>query len=68
MLARESKILVTNLEELKQRILERYDIEDIILFLGLDSSDILDAFEEEMLQYLEEFCVTTDLDWYTDDE
>jgi hypothetical protein len=63
-----NKILITPLEELKQRILERYDIEDIIVLLGLDDEDILDAFEERMLKYLDDFCVTTDMDFYSDEE
>ncbi len=64
MLTDDSKILVTSLEELKQRILDRYDIEDILLLLGIECEDILDVFEEKLLDNLDDLCITLDTDWY----
>ena len=66
MLTDDSKILVTSLEELKQRILDRYDIEDILLLLGIECEDILDVFEEKLLDNLDDLCITTDTDYYNE--
>ena len=66
MLTDDSKILVTSLEELKQRILDRYDIEDILLLLGIDLEDILDVFEEKLLDNLDDLCITLDTDFYSE--
>ena len=63
----DSKILVTSLEDLKQRILDRYDIEDILLLLGIECEDILDAFEEKLLDNLDDLCITIDTDFYNED-
>jgi len=43
------------MEELKALIAAKYDITEIIDILGLETADILDAFEEKVLENLYEF-------------
>lgn len=43
-----------DLEELKSRILDRYSVDELVDVLGLDVSDIFDAFEDTILDCMEE--------------
>jgi hypothetical protein len=42
-------------EELKERILQEYDVDLLCETLGITSEDLLDAFESRVLQNLEVF-------------
>lgn len=46
--------------ELKERILQEYDPDDIIEILQLSSEELLDAFPEKMLQYRGRFEIDDD--------
>lgn len=43
------------LEELKERILENYDPDDIVEALELSTEDLLDAFEQKLIDNLHKF-------------
>ena len=50
------------LELLKARIAERYDPDYVVDVLGLDTEDILDAFEDRLLSKANEFSEVEDTD------
>ena len=42
-------------EELKERILQKYDVDLLCETLSISAEDLLDAFESRVLQNLEKF-------------
>lgn len=46
-----------NYSELSQRILDRYSVDELVDVLGIRVEDILEHFEEEILDKLEELDV-----------
>jgi hypothetical protein len=44
-----------NLAVLKERIAERYDPDYVVDILGVSTAELLDAFEEKLLEKQEEF-------------
>lgn len=51
-----------NLEVLKERIAERYDPDYVVDLLGLDTMDILNAFEDVLLRKVNDFSEVEDAD------
>lgn len=51
-----------NLEVLKERIADRYDPDYVVDLLGLDTIDILNAFEDVLLRKVAEFSEVEDAD------
>lgn len=51
-----------NLEVLKERIAERYDPDYVVDLLGLDTMDILNAFEDVLLRKANDFSEVEDAD------
>lgn len=49
-----------DLSTLKERVAERYDPEYLVDVLGLSSEDILDAFEDKLLERRSEFSEVED--------
>lgn len=43
------------MDEIREKILDRYDPDDLIDFLELTSSEILDRFEDKLINRLEMF-------------
>ena len=43
------------LEEIKERILQEYDPDDLLEALQISSEEILDRFEDKLLRKLDEF-------------
>lgn len=43
------------LEEIKERLLQLYDPDDLIEALQISAEDILDRFEDKLLRKLDEF-------------
>jgi len=43
------------LEELKERLLETYDPDDFLEFLEITSEELLDRFEDKLINRLEQF-------------
>jgi len=44
-----------DVEVLKNRVCDAYDVVDVVDILGLSTMDILDAFEDVLVQKREEF-------------
>ena len=53
---------LAQLEELKSRIIDRYDVEVVVDLLRLDVLDILEAFEDILVERAGEFPESEDLD------
>lgn len=51
-----------SLELLKERIADRYDPDYVVDLLGLDTMDILNAFEDILLRKVAEFSEVDDAD------
>lgn len=51
-----------SLELLKERIADRYDPDYVVDLLGLDTMDILNAFEDVLLRKVAEFSEVEDAD------
>jgi len=43
------------MEEIKERLLQRYDPDDLVESLDLSSEEILDRFEDKLINKLEHF-------------
>ena len=43
------------MEEIKERLLQRYDPEDLVEALDLSSTELLDRFEDKLINRLESF-------------
>mgnify|MGYP003121720416 FL=1 len=43
------------MEEIKERLLRRYDPEDLVEALDLSSTELLDRFEDKLINRLESF-------------
>ena len=43
------------MDEIREKILDRYDPDDLIDFLELTSEEILDRFEDKLINRLEQF-------------
>ena len=43
------------LEELKEKLMENYDPDDLLEFLELSSEEILDRFEDKVIKRFEQF-------------
>lgn len=43
------------MDEIREKILDRYDPDDLIEFLELSSQEILDRFEDKLINRLEMF-------------
>jgi hypothetical protein len=43
------------MDEIREKILDRYDPDDLIEFLELSSEEILDRFEDKLINRLEQF-------------
>lgn len=52
-----------NLEIIKERIIHRYDPDEIVDMLGLGAIDILDAFEDNLIANLSMFPDCLDVEW-----
>ncbi len=60
-------VLITQWEDVKDRLLSKYDIEDLCDVLGITTEDILDNFQTLVYNKLTELEITTELD-YEDDK
>lgn len=49
------------LNVLKSRIVERYDPDELVDLLGIDSLDLLDAFEDKLLERMDMFIDVEDI-------
>lgn len=49
------------LNVLKDRIVERYDPDELVDLLGIDSLDLLDAFEDKLLERIHMFIDVEDI-------
>ena len=62
------KVLGTPYKEIMQRILDGYTLEDIVEILQLSSEDILESFQERVIESLDQFTsVTTEFDYEDED-
>ncbi len=62
------KVLGTPYKEIMLRILDGYTLEDIVEILQLSSEDILEAFQERVIENLDQFTsVTTEFDYEDED-
>ena len=52
-----------NLEIVKERIIHRYDPEELVDMLGLGGIDILDAFEDNLIANISVFSDCRDVEW-----
>ena len=43
------------MDEIREKILDRYDPDDLIDFLELTSEELLDRFEDKLINRLEQF-------------
>jgi hypothetical protein len=43
------------MDEIREKILDRYDPDDLIEFLELTSEELLDRFEDKLINRLEQF-------------
>lgn len=57
---------INNLQDFKRRIIDAYDAEYIVDILRIDAVELLDAFEDKLLENLEAFSELEDED--NDDE
>ncbi len=53
-------------EELVNRIIDKYSIEDICYILQLKEENILEAFSDKAIEKIEEFDVITSMDYFKD--
>ena len=53
-------------EELVNRIIDKYSIEDICYILQLKEENILEAFSDNAIEKIEEFDVITSMDYFKD--
>ena len=53
-------------EELVNRIIYKYSIEDICYILQLKEENILEAFSDKAIEKIEEFDVVTSMDYFKD--
>ena len=53
-------------EELVNRIIDKYSIEDICYILKLKEENILEAFSDKAIEKIEEFDVITSMDYFKD--
>ena len=53
-------------EELINRIIDKYSIEDICYILQLKEENILEAFSDKTIEKIEEFDVITSMDYFKD--
>jgi|TARA_Y100001951_G_C11134125_1_gene179861 hypothetical protein len=53
-------------EELVNRIIDKYSIEDICYILQLKEENILEAFSDKAIEKIEEFDVVTSMDYFKD--
>jgi|TARA_R110000744_G_scaffold73907_1_gene147715 hypothetical protein len=53
-------------EELVNRIIDKYSIEDICYILQLKEENILEAFSDKVIEKIEEFDVVTSMDYFKD--
>ena len=53
-------------EELINRIIDKYSIEDICYILQLKEENILEAFSDKAIEKIEEFDVVTSMDYFKD--
>ena len=44
-----------SMDEIKERLLQRYDPEDLVEALDLSSTELLDRFEDKLINRLESF-------------
>lgn len=59
------------MDEIKERVLTRYDIDDIISLLDITAEEIVDRFEDKFINRLslfEEELAEQELDDWSDDE
>tara|TARA_Y100000385_G_scaffold109186_1_gene113321 strand:- start:96 stop:284 length:189 start_codon:yes stop_codon:yes gene_type:complete len=60
------------MDEIKERVLTRYDIDDILSLLDITAEEIVDRFEDKFINRLESFeegLAEQELeDWSADDE
>ena len=59
------------MDEIKERVLTRYDIDDIISLLDITAEEIVDRFEDKFINRLslfEEELADQELDDWSDDE
>lgn len=47
--------MTLTLEEIKERLIKEYDPDDITEALELSTEDLLDAFEEKLLENMDKF-------------
>lgn len=52
-----------DLEIIKERIIHRYDPDELVDLLGLGAIDILDAFEDNLIANLSVFADCLDDEW-----
>lgn len=57
---------INNLQDFKRRIIDAYDVEYIVDILGISAAELLDAFEEKLLEQPDVFSELEDED--NDDE
>jgi len=57
-------VLLQDWETIKERLLTHYSIEDILNILALDASELADAFQDKIMEDIEDFPdITTELDY-----
>jgi len=54
------------MDEVRERVLARYDAEDLLEALDITSEELLDRFEDKFINRLHKF--EEDLESYTEDE
>ena len=64
-MSKEYELSIT-FEELINRIIDKYSIEDICYILQLKEEDILEAFGDKAIEKIEEFDVVTSMDYFKD--
>tara|TARA_X000001388_G_scaffold76946_1_gene75789 strand:+ start:1199 stop:1369 length:171 start_codon:yes stop_codon:yes gene_type:complete len=55
------------MEEIKERLLQRYDPDDLVESLDLSSEEILDRFEDKLINKLEYFEQELEDDTYNEE-
>ena len=64
-MSKEYELSIT-FEELINRIIDKYSIEDICYILQLKEENILEAFSDKAIEKIEEFDVVTSMDYFKD--
>lgn len=60
-------VLITQWEDIKERLESKYDLEELCDVLGISVSDILDNFQTLVYNKIQELEITTEMD-YKDDQ